>query len=45
MKQKNSKWIVYVILFAILGAVIFLSAHDITPVSQTIEKDISVKIK
>ena len=45
MKQKNPKWIVYFILFALLGAVVYLSVHDITPISKHIEKDISVNMR
>lgn len=45
MKQKNSKWIVYIILFALLGGIFYLGLHDITPVSKHIEKDISTSIK
>ncbi|MBO7097696.1 MAG: hypothetical protein J6W11_03555 [Alphaproteobacteria bacterium] len=45
MKQKNSKWIVYIILFALLGTIFYLSMHKITPVAQHIEKDITASIK
>lgn len=45
MKQKNSKWIVYFILFALLGGVFYLSIHQITPTAQHIEKNISANIR
>ena len=45
MKQKNSKWIVYIILFILLGAVFYLSVHKITPVAQHIEKDIEANLR
>jgi len=45
MKHKNSKWIVYIVLLALLGGVFYFSVHDISPVSKHIEKDISLKIR
>jgi len=45
MKQKNYKWIFYFVLIALLGAVLFLSLKDITPLSERIEKDITVNIR
>lgn len=44
MKQKNTKWIVYVILFLILAILAFLSLHNVNPASQRVEKDVSVNI-
>ena len=41
MKQKNYKWLLYIIILVLLGAVLFLAFKDITPVSQNIEKNIS----
>lgn len=45
MKQKNSRWIIYTILFALLVAVFYLSVHEITPLSKHIEQDISVNMR
>jgi hypothetical protein len=44
MKQKNTRWIIYAVLFLLLGAVAFLSFHNITPASERIEKEVSVNI-
>jgi len=45
MKQKNSKWLIYIVLFLLLGGVFYFSVHDITPVSKHIEKEISINIR
>ncbi|MBR6409654.1 MAG: hypothetical protein IKS23_05410 [Alphaproteobacteria bacterium] len=44
MKPKNSKLFIYIILFVLLGAIAFLSLHNITPLSERIEKDVTVNI-
>ena len=45
MKPKNSKWIIYIVLFALFCAVFYLSIHKITPLSEHIEKDMTVSIR
>ena len=42
MKQKNYKWVIYTVLFILIGAVLFLSFKDITPIAKRVEQDISV---
>ena len=44
MKQKNYKWMIYGILFALLVAIFYLSVHEITPISEHIEQNISANI-
>lgn len=44
MKQKNTKLIIYAALIALLVAIFYLSIHQITPVSEHIEQDISANI-
>ena len=45
MKQKNYKWLIYSVLFALLVAVCYLSIHEITPLSEHIEQNISVNMR
>ncbi|MBR6327487.1 MAG: hypothetical protein IKR60_01245 [Alphaproteobacteria bacterium] len=44
MKRKKYKWMVYTVLVVLIGAYLFLSLKDITPVAKRIEKDISMTI-
>lgn len=43
MKQKNTKWIIYIALFALLGGILYLGFHNVTPVSKHIEQNIQTE--
>ena len=45
MKQKKSKWIVYIVLCVLFGAISYLSIHEITPLSKHIEQDITINMR
>ncbi len=45
MKQKNTKWILYILLLVLLGGILYLGFHNITPVSEHIEKEIQTGTK
>ena len=40
MKQKNTKWIFYILMLILLGGILYLGFHNVTPVSKHIEKEI-----
>lgn len=40
MKQKNYKWVVYVVILAILAGVAYVATMDLTPAQQHIEKEV-----
>jgi len=44
MKQKNYKWLLYLVCLILLGAILFLAFKDLTPLSQHIEKDITLTL-
>lgn len=42
MKQKNYKWLIYVLGILILGSLIYIAFKDISPMSRTIEKKVEI---
>lgn len=40
MKQKNTKWVLYFIMLVLLGGILYLGLHNVTPVSKHIEQEI-----
>ncbi len=42
MRQKNYKWIYYILIIAILGAVIYIATKNIAPVSRHVEQNIVI---
>ncbi len=45
MRQKNYKWIYYILIVAVLGGVVYIAAKDISPATQHIEQDITIEYK
>ena len=44
MKQKSYKWVLYIILLALIGGLVYFATQDITPISEQVEKSIEVHI-
>lgn len=45
MRQKNYKWIYYILIVAVLGGVVYIAAKDITPITRHMEQDVAIEYK
>lgn len=43
MRQKNYKWLYYVLIVIVLGAVVYIATKDISPITHHVEQDVSVE--
>ena len=44
MKNKSNKYILFIIMAVLLAGVAYLACKDITPTTQTIEKQVELKL-
>ena len=42
MRQKNYKWLYYVLIVIVLGVVVYIATKDISPITRHVEQDIAV---
>ncbi len=45
MRQKNYKWVYYLVIIAVLGGVFYIAAKDITPIKHHVEQDVAIEYK
>lgn len=45
MRQKNYKWIFYLAFLAFVGAILYITFQDITPVSRHVEETVKINFE